>query len=514
MGIDGVAAANTLKTYAPLSRYGACLYYVWLAYRAHGARSSTTYPTAYSAWKVTKKRHTDWNPPAGVPVWFGRRNSDGNMDGDVVISLGGGRVVATDQPTWGRVGTCTIAERQKLVGRQYLGWSEDFLGNTISFVMLASTGKLTVDGDWGAATTSALQKVLGVTQDGQMGPVTIKALQKRLGVTQDGQMGPVTIKALQVAVGATVDGEIGPDTTSKLQTYLNAGGDFLKLTVDGAWGPATTRAFQLSLGVTVDGELGPKTWSAFQKAVGVAVDGDPGPQTYSAMQVAVGATVDGQLGAETTSKLQVFLNAGKKWGKVTLPAPAPVQVATKRTPVYPGAVRAWALPWLTKRTAKVDGIFIHHQAGTQDDEDFFKTKNSRSSWPTFNVKADGTVVEFADPTAQQPVSTQGHNADAISIETQNTTGAPAWGISDASHEAIARIVVWASAKYGFPIDRAHVRRHDEVYATVCPGPSMDVDRIVRRALELVPTTPSTDDTVPVKRSWLKSVMEAIKGLLG
>ena len=56
MPIDGTAAAATLRTYAPLSRYGACLYYVWLAYRAHGARSETVYPTAYSAWKATKKR--------------------------------------------------------------------------------------------------------------------------------------------------------------------------------------------------------------------------------------------------------------------------------------------------------------------------------------------------------------------------------------------------------------------------------------------------------------------------
>jgi len=101
-----------------------------------------------------------------------------------------------------------------LVGPLTLG----ALGGTV-----ANSGKLTVDGQWGALTTKALQRALGVTADGQIGPQTIKALQKRVGVTQDGILGPVTRKALQRRLGVTQDGKWGPNTARALQNRLNAG---------------------------------------------------------------------------------------------------------------------------------------------------------------------------------------------------------------------------------------------------------------------------------------------------
>lgn len=127
--IDGPAAARTMRAFGS-NRAGYCLLTVWLAYKAHGAYSAITYPTAYSAWQATRRRHSDRTPPAGVPVWFGKRPD--SAAGDVVISLGGGRVIATDYPTWGRIGECTIDQRQAQINRPYLGWSEDFLGNTIA----------------------------------------------------------------------------------------------------------------------------------------------------------------------------------------------------------------------------------------------------------------------------------------------------------------------------------------------------------------------------------------------
>jgi len=86
-----------------------------------------------------------------------------------------------------------------------------------------SSGKLAVDGSWGAATTKALQKALGVTQDGVMGPVTIKALQRKVKVTADGKIGPNTRKALQRYLGVAQDGVWGVKTVKALQTRLNKG---------------------------------------------------------------------------------------------------------------------------------------------------------------------------------------------------------------------------------------------------------------------------------------------------
>lgn len=84
------------------------------------------------------------------------------------------------------------------------------------------------DGYWGAATTRALQKVLGTPQDGVIsgqvqgpwnraltsvqwgrgGSQVIAALQRKLGVTADGYLGPQTIRALQKRLGTTQDGVI------------------------------------------------------------------------------------------------------------------------------------------------------------------------------------------------------------------------------------------------------------------------------------------------------------------
>jgi hypothetical protein len=124
--VDGQAAAQTLLSWGTCRR-GLCLYYVWNAYKAHGASVSGSWPTAFDAWLATPGKHEgDRNPPPGVPVWWGKR--PGSAAGDVVISLGGGRVVATDYPGWGSIGTATIAQREAQVGRPYLGWTDTILG--------------------------------------------------------------------------------------------------------------------------------------------------------------------------------------------------------------------------------------------------------------------------------------------------------------------------------------------------------------------------------------------------
>jgi peptidoglycan hydrolase-like protein with peptidoglycan-binding domain len=90
------------------------------------------------------------------------------------------------------------------------------------------TGTLKVDGDFGPATTAAMQRSLnkhhsaGLVVDGGFGPKTKTALQKALKVTADGKIGAVTVRALQHHVGAKVDGVWGSDTTKHLQTALNA----------------------------------------------------------------------------------------------------------------------------------------------------------------------------------------------------------------------------------------------------------------------------------------------------
>lgn len=407
-------------------------------------------------------------------------------------------------------------------------WHYEYTG-ALDNGAISPDGKLNVDGEWGAATTSKLQSVLGVPVDGQMGPVTISALQRGLGVAVDGQMGPQTISALQAKVGATVDGQLGPNTVKALQIWLNNGQGFTpdngQLQVDGQWGPATTRKFQHSVGAPEDGELGPVTWKAFQAAVGVTVDGEPGPNTYKAMQKNVGAAVDGLLGPDTIRKLQEFLNAGKTWQKFDLPVEPPRPVAVARAPRYPKAKTGWAVPlgwrlvddeWIpnTRKVGiVVNRLIVHHETALRSQVEYFKTANSRSSAPTWEVERDGSVNEMIDPVLK-PSSTSTANEYSVAIETTNTSGDPVWGISEQSHEAIAQIAAWLSTLTeidGVPVDikldRTHIIGHNEagVNATVCPGPSMNLDKIVARAQEIanVDPEPEPEPEVPTLNELIK-----------
>jgi len=385
------------------------------------------------------------------------------------------------------------------------------------------SGQLTVDGDWGAATTRKLQQVLGVADDGQMGPNTWRVLQERLKVTADGEPGPQTYRALQAVVGAPQDGEVGPNTIKALQNYLNAGGNFQstptppvvtplptdeKLTVDGGWGPATTRALQKKLGVTVDGEMGGETWTALQKALGIPADGQPGPQTYRSLQTFLGVSVDGAMGPQTIKALQVFLNEGGDFRAVGVIAPPkPVEYPQPATPTFPQS-DWWAhSPNSSPRDEKVQYFVVHHAASTASVESLrtrFMTPNDRNVSPNWLIGKDGSISEIVPPDNYRAWTTGAFDHKAVTVETQNTSGEPNWGITEESHHAIAKLVAWAARRYNFPIDRAHVIGHREVpgQSTACPGPSMDLNRIVELAKGYyadaepkpeVPTEPETPE---------------------
>ena len=374
-------------------------------------------------------------------------------------------------------------------------------------VLNASAGGLVVDGQWGSATISALQKRLGVTVDGQFGPNTIKALQVWLGVNADGELGPQTISALQKAVGATIDGQWGPNTISAIQRSLNSGGfaphpgvpptpnpqPDAPLTVDGDWGPATTKALQKNIGVEQDGQMGSVTWKALQKKMGQLEDGLKGPITIKALQMNVGAGVDGQVGPETVKALQTFLNAGKTFVPVVVPEDLPtISYPKPAAPTFPGATWWNHSPNSSPRREgdKVQYFVVHHAADTrsvEEQRDRFMVANDRKVSPNWLIGKDGSISEIVPPDKFRAWTSGQFDYNAVTVETQNTSGDPNWGISEESHVAIAKLVAWASKRYNFPIDRQHVIGHREVpgAATACPGPSMNIEKIVQYAIQYV-----------------------------
>lgn len=83
--------------------------------------------------------------------------------------------------------------------------------------------RIAVDGRWGALTTKALQRELGVRADGIRGWGTVRALQLRLKIAGTGAFTLATRKALQRHLGVRADGVVGPVSVKALQRRLNAG---------------------------------------------------------------------------------------------------------------------------------------------------------------------------------------------------------------------------------------------------------------------------------------------------
>lgn len=97
--------------------------------------------TAMDLWNYSTDRHAnDWNVPAGGIAILGPRAKRGGNDtafiasaGDAFLSIGGGWFIGSDQPVYGAPGLCTIASREALTGRHYVGWVGNIWGNPIDF---------------------------------------------------------------------------------------------------------------------------------------------------------------------------------------------------------------------------------------------------------------------------------------------------------------------------------------------------------------------------------------------
>lgn len=164
--------------------------------------------------------------------------------------------------------------------------------------------------------------------------------------------------------------------------------------------------------------------------------------------------------------------------------------------VYPEAVRVGNSPNSSPRTQAVSQVILHHTANPGNVEgvwDMFMKPNDREVSANFLVAQNGDVYECMNPDTRRAWTTGGAvDQSSITLECMNSTGAPEWGQSAQSQEAIAKVLAWASRRYGFDLYRPSpgvvgtVRGHREVpgQSTACPG-GMPMDSIVARANQIL-----------------------------
>lgn len=540
MGANGIAAANTLRGFTGI-RHGMCLYYVWQAYKAHGASADRSYGTALAGWFGSPGKHEgDRNPPAGVPVWFGAK--PGNDAGDVVISLGDGRVVATDYPVYGVVGVCTIDERQRQIGRPYLGWTETILGAAIDYAGGGAPANLG-GGQRTVGAGGARRRAEPSSQSTDLGdPLTPGTVGNFVGWIR----------------GESVEGnDVWYKGTSG--NWFWSGGF-----VEGANGTGIADLNPATPAPT------PATPASNTRTVGAGgANGRTGPgRNYAAGQFLPAGTVgtfDGWTRGETVEGIDVWFRGALEgrwfWAggfttattdglpELATPAPTPTPTSPANAdnplgldtypPFYPEAViglRAplGAYPRGTKGNPPVaaesviDQFHIHRTGTDGDDVEWFSRLNDRSSCPHLQVLQDGRVREFIRPAMKPALTGPDWNWRGYGIEIQGAGDG-----TRAQFEAVAEIMAWLASYEGKTLDGIPVRynlrtranttvTHREMVATECPGDwwQGNVDTLLTRARAILleryntDTPPPADgDDITVSRARLTELRDYLNGVL-
>lgn len=173
---------------------------------------------------------------------------------------------------------------------------------------------------------------------------------------------------------------------------------------------------------------------------------------------------------------------------------------------------------------KIEYIVCHWIVGSLASADATFQNKDRIASATYGVGGKAVHQYVRDEDTAYANGNWQSNLRSISIEHE---GGPNLPISDATYETSAQLIAEKSKQYNIPLDRAHIRKHNEVSdkATQCPG-TLDLDRLINRAKEILKPTPPpvlviTDQTripqlnnmeVQEIRSKLNDLERDLKGL--
>lgn len=134
---------------------------------------------------------------------------------------------------------------------------------------------------------------------------------------------------------------------------------------------------------------------------------------------------------------------------------------------------------------RIRGLNVHHWAGTGLSGLRRLIESSDPASANYLILTDGTLIGSVDERYRAwTTSSYAADADKITVEIQNSSGAPHWRISDAAMSTLVALYRDLGSRYGFPTTRANLRGHQEYgVATACPGPYLlpRLDDVARRA---------------------------------
>lgn len=123
------------------------------------------------------------------------------------------------------------------------------------------------------------------------------------------------------------------------------------------------------------------------------------------------------------------------------------------------------------RGVAVSRVIVHHWAGTSGG-DVSLASPGRDASANYIIYGDGRIVgqvpeEFRAWTSGSPAA----DNPSITVEIQNSTGAPEWRVSDKAIQALIALTADIAKRYGWgSVTRSRVLGHREFAATACPGP--------------------------------------------
>ena len=152
------------------------------------------------------------------------------------------------------------------------------------------------------------------------------------------------------------------------------------------------------------------------------------------------------------------------------------------------------------RQRAIDTIVVHHNATTNKDVALNTWLVSAGNWTSAHYEitdneiigavGENYVAYHAGGTGGADVPKMSDpNGRSIGLEHVNSTGAPSWGVSDATLRNSARLIADICKRYNLPINRNTIKLHREVTSTACPG-GLDIGKLIRYAQEAAGQKPS------------------------